>query len=112
MPIGHKNHKPFSTNFIEFGNYIEDFAREYIKGKKYLSDYNNYEIKEWLNHLGVYDKVMDLVDKIGSPSKEFKRKSTSKKKSSIKSKSKKNEKLEKFLSDLSEEELKELKKLL
>ena len=100
---------------INFGvddKYIEEFAREYIKGKKYLSEYNNYEIKEWLNHLGVYDKVMDLVDKIGSPSKEFKRKSTSKKKSSIKSKSKKNEKLEKFLSDLSEEELKELKKLL
>lgn len=92
--------------------YIEDFAREYIKGKKYLSDYNNYEIKEWLNHLGVYDKVMDLVDKIGSPSKEFKRKSTSPKKSSTKSKSKENGKLEKLLAGLTEEEKKNLKRLL
>jgi hypothetical protein len=100
---------------IYFGaddKYIEDFAREYIKGKKYLSDYNNYEIKEWLNHLGVYDKVMDLVDKIGSPSKESKRKSTSQKKSSTKSKSKESGKLEKLLAGLTEEEKKNLKRLL
>ena len=112
MPIGHKNHKPFSTNFIEFGNYIEDFAREYIKGKKYLSDYNNYEIKEWLNHLGVYDKVMDLADKIGNSPKETKSKSTPKKKSSTKPKSKENEKLEKLLNGLTEEEIKKLKTML
>ena len=100
---------------INFGvddKYIEDFTREYIKGKKYLSDYNNYEIKEWLNHLGIYDKVMDLADKIGSPSKEFKRKSTSQKKSSTKSKSKESRKLEKLLAGLTEEEKKNLKRLL
>lgn len=100
---------------INFGvddKYIEDFTREYIKGKKYLSDYNNYEVKEWLNHLGIYDKVMGLVDKIGSPSKEFKRKSTSQKKSSTKSKSKESEKLEKLLAGLTEEEKKNLKRLL
>ena len=100
---------------INFGvddKYIEDFAREYIKGKKYLSDYNNYEIKEWLNHLGIYDKVMDLVDKIGSSSKESKRKSTSQKKSSTKPKSKESKKLEKLLAGLTEEEKKNLKRLL
>ena len=101
-----------AINFGVDDKYIEDFAREYIKGKKYLSDYNNYEIKEWLNHLGIYDKVMDLVDKIGSPTKEFKRKSTSKKKSPTKSKSKESEKLEKLLAGLTEEEKKNLKRLL
>ena len=55
---------------------------------------------------------MDLVDEIGSPSKEFKRKSTSKKKSSTKSKSKESEKLEKLLAGLTEEEKRNLKKLL
>ena len=102
----------FGVNFGVDDKYIEDFAREYIKGKKHLSDYNNYELKEWLNHLGIYDKVMDLVDEIGSPSKEFKRKSTSKKKSSTKSKSKESEKLEKLLAGLTEEEKRNLKKLL
>ena len=100
---------------IYFGaddRYIEDFAREYIKGKKYLSDYSNYEIKEWLNHLGVYDKVMDLINKIENSPKETKSKSSPKKKSPTKPKSKKNEKLEKLLAGLTEEEKKNLKRLL
>ena len=91
---------------IYFGaddKYIEDFARQYIKGKKYLSDYNNYEIKEWLNHLGVYDKVMELVDKLSKKDKP---------KGTTKTKKKDDDKLKKLLSGLSEEELKKLKAML
>ena len=101
-----------AINFGADDGYIEDFAREYIKGKKYLSDYNNYDVKEWLNHLGVYDKVMDVVDKIEKSSKKIGKKSPPKKKPSVKPESKKNEKLEKLLAGLTEEEKKNLKKLL
>ena len=90
--------------------YIEDFAREYIKGKKYLSDYNNYEIKEWLNHLGIYDKVMKLVDNLSKEDEP--KKKVSPKKKTTKTKKKDDDKLKNLLSGLSEEELKKLKAML
>ena len=100
----------FETNFGVDDKYIEEFAREYIKGKKYLSDYNNYEIKEWLNHLGVYDKVMELVDNLSKEDKP--KKKVSPKKKTTKTKKKDDDKLKNLLSGLSEEELKKLKAML
>lgn len=92
---------------ISFGadeKYIKNFAEQYVKCKKYLTDYDEYDIKEYLTHLGVYDQVFELIKVIG---KEEKKEKKAPKKSTHGSK-----KLKKLLSGLNEEELKELKKLL
>ena len=63
-----------------------------------------------LKHLGIYDKVMELVDKVSKEDEP--KKKVSPKKKTAKTKKKDDDKLKKLLSGLSEEELKKLKAML
>ena len=92
-------------------HYIWEYAKLYKSQKKYYtSKYDVYKIEQMLKHLGIYDKVMELVDKF-SKGDEPKKKASPKKKTA-KTKKKEDDKLEKLLSGLSEEELKKLKAML
>lgn len=102
------------ANTIMYGvddHYIWEYAKLYKSQKKYYtSKYDVYKIEQMLKHLGIYDKVMELVDKL-SKGDEPKKKASPKKKIA-KTRKKEDDKLEKLLSGLSEEELKKLKAML
>lgn len=99
----------------------ERFAEKFVKrlgqmrDRKILSDENNHDywlVKEWLQHMRIYDKVMEIFNS-GSTSK--KKTSTGKKSSTVKKTPKKkvaSEKLSDFLAGLSEEEREKLKSML
>lgn len=58
---------PHFANCISYG-VDDDFIKKYAKmykheHKYYISEYSKYVIEQWLKHLGIYDKVMELYKK-------------------------------------------------
>jgi hypothetical protein len=99
---------------IDYGvhpGYIEEYAKEISKkSNRYYLEHDKYDIEQWLKFLGIYNETMEAVDrwiKIRD-SKAPKKKGSTKKK-----KVKKDEdKLQDFLSTLTEEQKKKLKEML
>ena len=74
-----------TEDFICYGvddNYVKDYAALYVTKEKHLSNFNKYVIKEYLTHLGVYDKVFELVEELKSKKTKKKSKATPKTKTS------------------------------
>ena len=99
---------------IDYGirpGYAEEFAKEVSKkSNRSCLEYDKYSIEQWLKFLGVYDETMEAIDrwiKIRDG------KSSNKKPQTKKKKAKKDEdKLQEFLSSLTEEQKKKLKEML
>ena len=58
---------PHFANCISYG-VDDDFIKKYAKmykheHKYYISEYSKYVIEQWLKHLGIYDKVIELYKK-------------------------------------------------
>lgn len=90
-------------------NFIEKYAKKYTDEHKYYnSDYNKYDIEQWLKHLGIYDRVMELYNK----NKKKTRNSTVSKEITKTNKGHSDEELKKIISKLTESDLKKLKKMI
>ena len=98
---------------IDYGvrpGYVEAFAEEISKkSNRHYLKYNKYEVEEWLKFLGVYDETMTAIDKrIKLCDGKSNKKPQAKKKQSKKDE----DKLQDFLSNLTEEQKKKLKEML
>ena len=66
LPIGHKNHKPFSMNFIEFGNYEISDGNTMVTFQFY-TDYGQdvnqeIELEDWNDTEEICDKLKKLYE--------------------------------------------------
>ena len=98
---------------IDYGvrpGYVEAFAEEISKkSNRYYLKLHKYEIEEWLKFLGVYDETMTAIGKrIKLRDGKSNKKPQAKKKQSKKDE----DKLQDFLSSLTEEQKKKLKEML
>lgn len=99
---------------IDYGvhpGYIEEYAKEISKkSNRWYLEHDKYDIEQWLKFLGIYNETMEAVDrwiKIRDGKAPKKKGSTKKKK--VK---KDEDKLQDFLSTLTEEQKKKLKEML
>ena len=111
----HGNRQTEFVSQIDYGvhpGYAEEYAKEISKkANRSCLEYDKYDIEQWLKFLGVYDETMEAIDRWiknrdGETAK--KKKSTPKKKKTDKVE----DKLQDFLSTLTEEQKKKLKEML